>query len=57
MASRVSGPREEILYFGQGGELNAIRWNDWKVSFAMVNGNIATGTRDVPGWPDREPAG
>jgi len=46
------GPREEIFYFGQGGELNAVRWNDWKVSFAMVNGNIATGTRDVPGWPE-----
>ena len=22
------GPREQIFYFGQGGELNAIRWND-----------------------------
>ena len=29
-----------------------MRWNDWKASFAMVNGNIATGTRDVPGWPE-----
>jgi arylsulfatase A-like enzyme len=46
------GPREEIFYFGQGGELNAVRWNDWKVSFAIINGNIATGTRDVPGWPE-----
>jgi arylsulfatase len=46
------GPREEIFYFGQGGELNAVRWNDWKVSFAVVNGNIATGTRDVTGWPE-----
>ena len=46
------GPREEIFYFGQGGELNAVRWNVWKVSFAVVNGNIATGTRDVPGWPE-----
>lgn len=46
------GPREEILYFGQGGELNAVRWNDWKVSFAVVNGNIATGVRDVTGWPE-----
>ena len=45
------GPREEIIYFGQGGELNAIRWNDWKVHFAVLNGNIATATRDVPGWP------
>jgi arylsulfatase len=46
------GPREEIFYFGQGGELNAVRWNDWKVSFAVVNGNIATGVRDVTGWPE-----
>jgi len=45
------GPREEIFYFGQGGELNAVRWNDWKLSFAIINGNIATGVRDVPGWP------
>ena len=22
------GPREEIFYFGQGGDLNALRWND-----------------------------
>ena len=29
------GPREEIFYFGQGGELNAVRWNDWKVNFAV----------------------
>ena len=46
------GPREEIFYFGQGGDLNAIRWNDWKVAFALENGNIATATRDVPGWPE-----
>jgi arylsulfatase len=45
------GPREQILYFGQGGELNAVRWNDWKVSFAGVDGNIATGTRKVTNWP------
>jgi arylsulfatase len=45
-------PREEIFYFAQGGELNAVRWNDWKVSFAVVNGNIATGVRDVTGWPE-----
>ena len=45
------GPREEIFYFGQGGELNAIRWNDWKVHFAVLEGNIATAVRDVTGWP------
>jgi arylsulfatase len=45
------GPRDTIFYFGQGGDLNAIRWNDWKVHFAVTNGNIAEGPRDVPGWP------
>ncbi len=45
------GPREQIFYFGQGGEMNAVRWNDWKVNFASVDGNIATGTRLVTGWP------
>jgi len=45
------GPREEIFYFGQGGELNAIRWNDWKVHFAVQEGNIATAVREIPAWP------
>jgi arylsulfatase len=46
-----SGPREEVYYFSQGGELNAVRWQDWKVHFAKIDGNIATGIRTVPGWP------
>ena len=45
------GPRKQILYFSQGGELNAVRYADWKVNFASVQGNIATGTREVTGWP------
>ncbi|MET4091168.1 arylsulfatase [Bradyrhizobium sp. S3.5.5] len=44
------GPREAIYYFDQGGNLNAIRWNDWKLSFASSKGNIATGTREVTAW-------
>lgn len=45
------GPRERIFYFDQGGNLNAVRWNDWKVSFAVSEGgNIATATRNVPAW-------
>ena len=43
-------PREAIYYFDQGGNLNAIRWNDWKLSFASAKGNIATGTREVTAW-------
>ena len=45
------GPRDHIYYFDQGGNLNAVRWNDWKVSFAIASeGNIATATREVPSW-------
>lgn len=45
------GPREQVYYFDQGGNLNAIRWNDWKVSFAVASeGNIATATRETPSW-------
>jgi arylsulfatase len=51
------GPREEIYYFGAGGELNAVRWNDWKVHFAVQNGNIATATRGRARLAgDRQPA-
>ncbi len=45
------GPRKEIIYFSQGGELNAVRYANWKVNFASIKGNIATGTREVTGWP------
>jgi arylsulfatase A-like enzyme len=44
------GPRDSIMYFDQGGNLNAVRWNDWKLSFATVHGNIATGVRETSGW-------
>jgi arylsulfatase len=47
----AKGPREEYFYFGQGGELNAIRVRDWKVHFAVLDGNIVNGVRAVPGWP------
>ena len=46
----TAGPRDSIMYFDQGGNLNAIRWNDWKLSFASVNGNIATGVRQTTAW-------
>jgi len=44
------GPRDSIMYFDQGGNLNAMRWNDWKLSFAVSHGNIATGVRETPAW-------
>jgi arylsulfatase len=46
-----AGPRDAMYYFDQGGNLNAVRWNDWKVSFAIASeGNIATATREIPSW-------
>ncbi|BDD04928.1 arylsulfatase [Aureibacter tunicatorum] len=45
-------PRETIYYFTADGQLDAVRWNDWKVQFAqMGEGNIATGSRRITGWP------
>ncbi len=44
-------PREEYFYFGMGGELNALRWRDWKLTFAAVEGDIGTGTRKVTNFP------
>jgi len=44
-------PRKSIIYFDQGGNLNAVRYQDWKISFAVTNGNIATGVREITGWP------
>lgn len=49
--STQTPPRDVMYYFDQGGNLNAIRWNDWKLSFATAShGNIATATREVPSW-------
>ncbi len=49
--SEKAGPRDSIYYFDQGGNLNALRVQDWKVSFAINSGgNIATATRSVPAW-------
>ena len=44
-------PRKQILYFSAVGELNAFRWNDWKIHFATQVGNITNAVREVPGWP------
>jgi len=48
---KAKAPREEIYYFGQGGELNAVRWKDWKVHFATLEGGINTAIRQTPAWP------
>jgi len=44
-------PRDQIFYFSANGELNAVRWNDWKVHFATLEGNITNAVRFASNWP------
>ncbi|MBN7813226.1 arylsulfatase [Algoriphagus sp. H41] len=44
-------PRKEIFYFDAGGNLNAIRYEMWKLHFAIMDGAINTAYRKSPSWP------
>jgi arylsulfatase A-like enzyme len=46
-----ASPRNEIFYFDQAGNLNAVRVRDWKVHFAINEGNITGVVREVTAWP------
>jgi arylsulfatase A-like enzyme len=39
----AKGPRREFFYFTDSGDLNALRYNDWKIEFSWVKGNLFTG--------------
>ena len=41
----AKGPRREIFYFDDGANINAMRYDDWKISFAWIEGNLFTGRR------------
>jgi arylsulfatase len=45
------GPRKDIMYFAASGMLNAIRVDDFKVSFAIEEGAINEAYRKTPAWP------
>jgi len=44
-------PRNEIFYFDQGGNLNALRYRNWKLHFAYMEGAINEAFRVTPAWP------
>ena len=48
---QTEGPRETIFYFTANGELNAVRWGDFKATFATMEGDISTTKRETPNWP------
>jgi arylsulfatase len=45
------GPRREFFYFDDNGNLNALRYNDWKISFSWIEGHLFTGKRTSANVP------
>ncbi|MBW1963096.1 MAG: arylsulfatase [Deltaproteobacteria bacterium] len=45
------GQRNEIFYFDAGGNLNAVRYKDWKLHFTIIEGDLTEAYRKTPSWP------
>ncbi len=46
-----AGPRHEIFYFDDNGNLNALRYDRWKIHFSWIEGNLFTGKRTTANVP------
>jgi len=51
LSGQGPGERKEIMYFDAGGNLNAVRYQDWKIHFAIMEGGINEAYRKLPSWP------
>jgi arylsulfatase len=51
LSGKGPGKRHEIFYFDAGGNLNAIRYDDWKLHFTIMEGNLTEAYRKTPSWP------
>jgi arylsulfatase len=51
LAGKGEGKRKEIFYFDAGGNLNAVRYQNWKVHFCLMEGDITEAYRKTPSWP------
>jgi len=47
----TESPRKEIFYFDAGANLNALRYQDWKIHFTIMEGSINEAYRKTPSWP------
>jgi arylsulfatase A-like enzyme len=47
----AKGPRREVFYFTDNGDLTALRYDDWKLSFKTIKGNLFTGKEDSTNVP------
>jgi arylsulfatase len=51
LSGKGAGTRKEIFYFDAGGNLNAVRYLNWKIHFCLMEGDITQGYRKTPSWP------
>jgi len=51
LSGKGPGQRKEIFYFDAGGNLNAVRYNNWKIHFTIMEGSINEAYRKTPSWP------
>ena len=47
----AEGPRKEFFYFTDNGDLTALRYGDWKLSFKTIKGNLFTGSEELTNVP------
>ena len=51
LSGKGPGARKEIFYFDAAGNLNALRYQDWKIHFTIMEGSINEAYRKSPSWP------
>jgi hypothetical protein len=51
LSGKGPGARHEIFYFDAAGNLNAVRYKDWKIHFTIMEGDITQAYRKSPSWP------
>jgi arylsulfatase len=47
----AKAPRREFFYFTDNGDLMALRYDDWKISFKTIEGNLFTGKEETTNVP------
>ncbi len=47
----AEGPRHEFFYFSDNADLMALRYNDWKIAFKTIQGNLFTGKEESTNVP------
>jgi arylsulfatase len=47
----AKGPRHELFYFDDNANLNAVRYDDWKIHFQIMEGNFFNGHLTTPNMP------